>query len=645
MPNKTTILAIAISSTLSFGQVSERQVSSIKSDANNVEIIRTNKTINGLDIFGAQNKIINMDGKLLKSWDREFSLPNNVPAHQKSFDETQFKTMTGILDEIVYTNFVYFNENGEMIPSTHVQVFDGMFTSTLVVEQSSYRVLLNRDETSHAHDNHNHEAEEIGFSYPIFDVPEAKFQYWKDGSPAPASPHPTGIPDGFQANYVNDDVVWNTSSVASPMGWLNLSDPSKTIGNNIIAETEGVNNTLFNDGPVSGTLVNSNNPYVRFEPYYRLDGNWNSSNFLTLQAAAVNTFAHGNLLHDWYYGLGFQEEDGNFQTSNLSRGGNGNDAMKITSVFSHTLSNNAFYSGTEIDGTPGSITMLRFRSSLDGNDRHSGFDSRILAHEYQHGVTRRLVGSISLDQSLSLNEGWSDFTAFMYTLDSTDNLREAVVAIGDWVTYRLNGNDYVDNYYFGFRDLPVTWDMSKNPTTYADTDPNQFHIDASVPRTDLPNGLGPHFIGQTWTLALWDTFVLLNDVYSFEESKSIIMKIVIEGLRLTPPEPTFVEARDAFILADRVLFNGEHRIAIWEAMSRRGLGIYANSPDASTIAGVTESFEEPNWADFNQDGNTDFVDVSEFIYSIMSGDSRADIDWNGSLDIMDVFAFLEDFQG
>ena len=633
MLSRTTILtlAISVSSFASFGQISERQVSTIDSKANNVEIIRTNQTINGIDVFGAQGKTINQNGKLLKSWRKQFQNPTNVDQHLSEFDQYIFRANTGIYGDIVYSNFVYFNDNGEMIPSIHVQIFDGMFTRTVVVEQKTYRIILDRDETSHVH------------SESEFDIPSAKFQYWKNGSPAPGSPHPTGVPDGFQANYVTDDAIWNTSSFASPMGWLGIEDPSKTVGNNIIAETQGVNNTLFNDGPVFGSFVNNDNPYFRFEPYYRLDDSWNSSDFLTLQAAAVNTFVHGNLLHDWYYDLGFQESDGNFQESNLTNNGVGGDPMRITSVFSNILNNNAFYSGTEIDGTPGSITMLRFMSSLNGNDRHSGFDARILAHEYQHGVTRRLVGSISLDQSLSLNEGWSDFAGFMYTLDSIDNLRDAIVAIGDWTTYRLNGNDYVDNYYYGFRDLPVTWDMSKNPMTYADTDPNQYHIEDGVTRSPLPQTLGPHFIGQTWTLVLWDTFVLLNDVYSFEESKIIIMELMLEGLRLTPPEPTFVEARDAFILADRVLYDGEHRIAIWRAMSRRGLGIGAQSPDASVIAGVTESFEEPNWGDFNQDGNEDFIDISGFIHSLMSGKSSSDIDWNGVFDIMDVFAFLETY--
>jgi hypothetical protein len=50
-----------------------------------------------------------------------------------------------------------------------------------------------------------------------------------------------------------------------------------------------------------------------------------------------------------------------------------------------------------------------------------------------------------------------------------------------------------------------------------------------------------------------------------------------------------VQARDAILLAARVLTDGVNAAEIWAAFTKRGLGYIAKAPYAYTTVGVTES--------------------------------------------------------
>ena len=631
------------------GQVNTqmREIGALSSESSSAEIVRTCQTINGIDIFGTESKLIKINGNVVRDWSvaRRFEVP---AAHPQNFDAVAFETNTGFsTDHEVYRNFVYFDENGTLVPAVRLQLFDGSFTRTVVVESGTYRILLDRDETVECqpgHDIHEAHAHAKAIDVPIIDPPNAEFRYWDDDSPAPGMPHPTGIPDQWQAPMVEPVFINNRASTASPHGWLDLEDPCRTVGNNIIGETEGALSPHFDDGPVFVNCPTNGSP-IRFAPYYRLDNQWRSDDFLTLQQAAVNIFVHGNLYHDWVYKLGFREANGNFQQNNFGRGGEGGDPMTVIAYYNDLFVNNAFYSGTEIDGTPGTVYMLRWAWQQQGNDRHGGFSSMIFAHEYQHGVTRRLVGSITLDQPRSLNEGWSDFMAYLYSLEPTENLRDAVVALGGWASWNYNNNASIrDNYYHGIRPFPIAYDMSKAPLTYADTDINQYAIDPDIYFQQRFLIYGPHFVGQVWTSSLWDTFVLLSENYGFEQARTMMARTVIEGQKICPPEPIYTEARDSYVLADEALFGGENRVAIWRSFARRGLGIHAVSPDPRTTEGVIEDFTEPDWGDYNQDGVKDSFDIYGFVDDFVVENRRADLDWDGLWTANDLILFLGMFQ-
>jgi hypothetical protein len=67
--------------------------------------------------------------------------------------------------------------------------------------------------------------------------------------------------------------------------------------------------------------------------------------------------------------------------------------------------------------------------------------------------------------------------------------------------------------------------------------------------------------------------------------------IVTQGMRMTPAEPTFLQARDAILTADGQLFpDGDHSGAIWRVFATRGMGSDALSPTQDT---PVEGFKQP----------------------------------------------------
>jgi extracellular elastinolytic metalloproteinase len=52
----------------------------------------------------------------------------------------------------------------------------------------------------------------------------------------------------------------------------------------------------------------------------------------------------------------------------------------------------------------------------------------------------------------------------------------------------------------------------------------------------------------------------------------IFFQLVVDGMKLQPCDPTFVEARDAILQADLINNNGENQCALWKGFAKRGLG-------------------------------------------------------------------------
>jgi extracellular elastinolytic metalloproteinase len=222
--------------------------------------------------------------------------------------------------------------------------------------------------------------------------------------------------------------------------------------------------------------------------------------------------------------------------------------------------------------------------SFDGD-----LDNGVVTHEYGHGISTRLTGgrlnSSCLTNAEQGGEGWSDYFALMMTTNwATAQLTDGTISrpMGTYVEGQpVNGS--------GIRNFPYTTNMSVNPHTYSDL--------ASNPEV--------HFIGEVWCSALWDmTWNIIQQEGAIESNiynsaavnkgNTIALRLVMEGLKLQPCLPGFLDARDAILAADSILYNNRHKCSIWNAFARRGMGFSAVQGSSGSATDQIAAFNIPS---------------------------------------------------
>jgi uncharacterized repeat protein (TIGR01451 family) len=415
---------------------------------------------------------------------------------------------------------------------------------------------------------------------------DVTYRVFTGDSPAPLSP---GWPDPStnQAPRVPRELVTLSalSTNASPTGWIH-DEENETRGNNVDAHLDRNGDNLPDLPRPQGT------GFHLFDFPLDLD----QSPLTYGDASTVQLFYWCNWMHDQLYDLGFTEAAGNFQKDNFGRGGLGDDALEADAQDGSGV-NNANFTPTP-DGQPPRIQMFLF----DGPEpnRDGSLDADVVLHEYTHGLTDRLVGGgagIFAWQTLGLGEGWSDFYALSLLGQPGDDPNGNYVE-GGYVTYLFNG--LTQNYYYGIRRYPYSTDPLRNPLTFQDIDPDLISSHPGIPRSpnhpfDPQNAGEVHRVGEVWCEMLWEARANFIAKYGFETGRRLIMQTVTDALKLSPPNPTFVQARDAILLADRVDNGGENQYELWRAFAKRGLGLSASAPSNATTSGVKEAFDFPDF--------------------------------------------------
>ncbi|MFK7774463.1 MAG: M36 family metallopeptidase, partial [Saprospiraceae bacterium] len=72
-----------------------------------------------------------------------------------------------------------------------------------------------------------------------------------------------------------------------------------------------------------------------------------------------------------------------------------------------------------------------------------------------------------------------------------------------------------------------------------------------------------------------DIYGFDDDIYNGTGGNNIAMQLVLDGLKLQPCSPTFLDSRDAILAADLANNDGANQCLIWETFARRGLGVNA----------------------------------------------------------------------
>ena len=208
------------------------------------------------------------------------------------------------------------------------------------------------------------------------------------------------------------------------------------------------------------------------------------------------------------------------------------------------------------------------------------FDNGVICHEYGHGVSNRLTGGPQnvdcLFNDEQAGEGWSDFFAMVMT-DVPGSSANQVRGMGNYASGDpANG--------LGIRPYPYTHNMAVNPLTYEDID-----------GLSIPHGVGTVWCSMLWDL-YWDMVAVYGhsyDLYGQTGGNNKTIRLVVEGMRLQACEPGFVDARDAILQADQMLYAGANQCIIWKAFARRGLGFSADQGSSQTVGDETEAFDLP----------------------------------------------------
>ena len=359
-------------------------------------------------------------------------------------------------------------------------------------------------------------------------------------------------------------------TIASPYGWhdTNGEDGAEytiTRGNNVYAQEDidGMNNTL-GFSPNGGATLNFDFPIDLTK-----DPETNKS------ANITNLFYWNNIIHDVAYHYGFDEISGNFQENNYGNGGEGTDYV-LADAQDGSGTNNANF-GTPPDGTNPRMQMFLWNGTpkIDGD-----LDNGIILHEYGHGISNRLTGgrtnSSCLNNEEQMGEGWSDFWGMMLTMKDTDQGTDKR-GVG---TYAIDEPITGD----GIRTYPYSTDLAINPHTYK----------------DINNASIPHGVGSVWCAMLWDmSWELIgqhgfsDDFYKGTGGNNIAMALVMEGMKLQPCSPGFIDGRDAILKADTALYDGANSCLIWKAFTKRGLGYSATQGDSDKVDDGKEAFDLP----------------------------------------------------
>ncbi|MCP3161426.1 myxosortase-dependent M36 family metallopeptidase [Myxococcus sp. QH3KD-4-1] len=238
---------------------------------------------------------------------------------------------------------------------------------------------------------------------------------------------------------------------------------------------------------------------------------------------------------------------------------------------------------------------MRRNSDLD---RDGTLDNEIVAHEWGHYISNRLVGNgsgLTNNQGGSMGEGWGDFHAMLLSVRAEDVNR---TGNNQWQgSYGMAGYTQSggrnQGYYFGIRRVPYSTDMSKNGLTLrhmADGTALPSH-----PLSGGSNNAEVHNSGEVWATMLWECYVSLLNAHPFAEAQDRMKRYLVASYKVTPVSPTFIEGRDALLSVAAASDPADYQRFL-NAFAKRGAGLGARVADRNSAdhIGVVESYQTGN---------------------------------------------------
>ena len=201
--------------------------------------------------------------------------------------------------------------------------------------------------------------------------------------------------------------------------------------------------------------------------------------------------------------------------------------------------------GAAVKAAAGSTTTIRLTTPAP-LQRDGDLDADIVFHEYGHGLTWRMIGSMSGAMSGAIGEGMGDVLAIV-----------------------LNGDDRMGEYSasdpLGIRSSPY----ATHPRTYG----------------DVTGAGGVHFDGEVYGAIGWK---LLELYTAGGLTNTDLLRDLVQGMRFTPAAPNFQQMRDGILAATTT-----NDCKVWTAFAQYGVGQGATSSVSGSVITVTESFTVP----------------------------------------------------
>lgn len=399
-------------------------------------------------------------------------------------------------------------------------------------------------------------------------------------------------PDGFVPRmqmYIFDGPISTLEVLANSPAGVTTFDPVGYSTFGPLSYTASGDVSLYNDGDASGTGVNGEldgcQPTTQdLTGTIAIIGDIYTCNFTVKIKNAQNAGAVGALVvfnglppgADAIFNMGGSDPTITIPSLSISE----DDVLPV-------------YAELTAGGTV-NLTMHR----VTDTNRDGSLDSQVVAHEFFHYVSNRLVGDasgLSNTQGRGMGEGWGDVDGLLLSV------RENDLANQPDGLYTIGGFD-VDDFAYGIRRMPYTTNMAINPLTFQHIENGVPLPPAAIPYAFGANGASNaevHNIGEIWVLPLWEAYVALyqhyatvNSATAFAIANAKLKNYIIEGLMATPNAPTMIEARDAILAAVKATDATDYDIFV-AAFAKRGMGFGAIAPPRTStdMAGVVESFE------------------------------------------------------
>jgi hypothetical protein len=308
---------------------------------------------------------------------------------------------------------------------------------------------------------------------------------------------------------------------------------------------------------------------------------------------ATQVFYFVNNWHDHLKAapIGFTEAAGNFQLKTRTRQGKDGDPVTTqTDDGANTLRRHGrrigLPDGAHVDNanmaTPPDGHRPRMQMYLQHTPNtpygfhgdpfsptNVGDEADTVYHEYTHGLSNRLVvdvrgrSTLRNGQSGAMGEAWSDWYAMDYLVKKglqRDRAKKADIRmfVYDGLGVNFDRTEPLDC-KVGQTKAPLCKGGTtghRGGYTYADYG-------------DVAGGPEVHADGEIWAQTLWD----LRDALGSKKSETLVTR----SMELAPSTPSFLDMRNAILVADTAVYDGANHDAIWQVFARRGMGFNAGS--------------------------------------------------------------------